>query len=55
MLCDGVFVLSSEEARATATLRPAGTVRTVFNPFVGHNGSDPVTPASSASAPTLCS
>jgi glycosyltransferase involved in cell wall biosynthesis len=46
-------VLSSEEARATATLRPAGTVRTVFNPFVGHNGSDAVTPASSASAPTL--
>jgi glycosyltransferase involved in cell wall biosynthesis len=53
MLCDGVFVLSSEEARATATLRLAGTVRTVFNPFVGHNGSDAVTPASSASAPTL--
>ena len=50
MLCDGVFVLSSEEARATATLRPAGTVRTVFNPYVAPNGGGPDTVGSSASA-----
>ena len=42
MLCDGVFVLSSEEARATATLRPADTVRTVFNPYVApSSGKEP--------------
>lgn len=33
-LCDGVFVLSSQEARATSTVRAASTVRTVFNPYV---------------------
>ncbi len=53
MLCDGVFVLSSEEARATTTLRGAGTVRTVFNPYVVSASGPMDMPAAQAGAPTL--
>jgi glycosyltransferase involved in cell wall biosynthesis len=53
MLCDGVLVLSSEEARAEATLRSEGTVRTVFNPYVAPKAPRVGRAASKARTPTV--
>lgn len=52
-LCDGVLVLSSEEARAATTLRPAATVRTVFNPYVASDVGRVNRRASTERAPTV--
>jgi glycosyltransferase involved in cell wall biosynthesis len=52
-LCDGVFVLSSQEARATSTLRGARTVRTVVNPYVAPKLRRVARRASEARAPTV--
>ena len=52
-LCDGVLVLSSEEARAASTFRPNGTVLTVLNPYVARNAPCVGGAASNACVPSV--